>query len=337
MKLEGDYLFEAAVQEVWDALFDTEVLAAALPGCEKLDLVDDALVGEMTIKIGPISGKFTGKVQFENKQEPSSYTMLIDGRGTQGFVKATATIKLAPEGNHTKLRYEADAQIGGKIATVGQRLVDASARAVTKQSLENLHGNVKIRAAAHREAKAAVPPAAGAEAKAEAAEPRPAGPELRPELKPEPARPEAAKADAPAPAEAKPESNPEAKSDDKPVDAEAAKLVHAAATEVGAEDKAEQAAAAAVKAASTAPAAEAAPAPKTEARPEAKAEAATPSEKPAARTAEPATAVVPSPTYKRADAGEMAKVVAKEVTKTLAPVILIVVLLAAIVAWWLLR
>ena len=147
MKLEGDYRFDAAVQDVWNALFDPAVLAAALPGCEKLDLVDGAYVGEMTIKVGPISGKFTGKVQLEDKVEPERYKMIVDGRGPQGFVKATATIALAADRDGTKLHYDADAQIGGKIASVGQRLIDASARAITKQALDNLHENIKRRVA----------------------------------------------------------------------------------------------------------------------------------------------------------------------------------------------
>ena len=166
MKIEGDYLFEAGVQDVWDALFDPDVLAAAMPGCEKLELIDDELVGEMTIKVGPISGKFTGKVKLEDKVEPEHYKMIVDGRGAPGFVKATATIALAPEGDGTRLRYSADAQIGGKIASVGQRLLDASAKAIAKQSLDGLHENVKIRAAAkNKPAAPEAPPAAAPEYK----------------------------------------------------------------------------------------------------------------------------------------------------------------------------
>ena len=158
MKIEGDYLFQAGVQDVWDALFDPEVLAAAMPGCEKLEVVDGDFVGEMTIKVGPISGKFSGRVRLEDKVEPEHYKMIVDGKGGPGFVKATANIALAREGDATRLKYTADAQIGGKIASVGERLLDASAKAIAKQSLDGLHENVKIRAAAHKAA-AATPPA----------------------------------------------------------------------------------------------------------------------------------------------------------------------------------
>jgi carbon monoxide dehydrogenase subunit G len=152
MKLAGDYVFEAPVAEVWSALMDPAVLAAVLPGCDKLELVEGQFVGELNIKMGPIQGKFAGKVELRDIVAPESYTMIIDGRGTPGFVKATASVKLQADGQATKLVYDADAQIGGKIATVGQRLVDASAKAITKQSLEGLHANIKVRhSAAPRE------------------------------------------------------------------------------------------------------------------------------------------------------------------------------------------
>lgn len=167
MKLEGDYLFEATVPEVWSALFDPVILAAVMPGCEKLELIDGHYVGDIKVKVGPIQGNFTGKVDLKDKVEPESYTMIVDGRGAPGFVKATAHVKLAAEGDATRVRYDTDAQVGGKIASVGQRLLEASARAIVAQSLEGLHANIKLRAAAYREAAArqtAEPPAAAAAA-----------------------------------------------------------------------------------------------------------------------------------------------------------------------------
>jgi len=152
MKLSGEYVFAAEVQEVWDALFDPAVLAAVLPGCEKLELVDGSYLGELKVKIGPIQGKFTGKVDLLDQVPPASYRMVIDGKGPQGFVKATAQIVLEPQGSTTKITYDSDAQVGGKIATVGERLIETSAKAIVKQSLEGLGQNVVIRAQAHRKA-----------------------------------------------------------------------------------------------------------------------------------------------------------------------------------------
>ena len=162
MKLSGDYLFDAPIQDVWDALFDPVVLAAVMPGCEKLDLVDGAYVGDLNIKVGPVQGKFTGKVDLKDIVEPNSYTMVIDGRGAPGFMKATASVKLATEGAGTRIHYEADAQVGGKIGSVGQRLLEASSRAITKQSLDGLSENIKIRMAAEHAAKAEEAPVAAA-------------------------------------------------------------------------------------------------------------------------------------------------------------------------------
>jgi carbon monoxide dehydrogenase subunit G len=163
MKLEGDFLFDAPVAMVWEALFDPVVLAAVMPGCEKLDRVDGRYQGELNIKVGPIQGKFGGKVDLKDIEEPRSYTMLVEGRGAPGFVKASAAVRLEAEGAGTRLRYDADAQVGGKIASVGQRLLEASARAISKQSLEGLNENIKLRAAAkaveasRREARTAAP------------------------------------------------------------------------------------------------------------------------------------------------------------------------------------
>src|SRR5215468_2101303 len=191
MKLEGDYLFEASVPEVWSALFDPVILAAVMPGCEKLELIDGHYIGDLKVKVGPIQGKFTGKVDLQDKVEPESYTMIVDGRGAPGFVKATAHVKLAAEGDATRVHYDTDAQVGGKIASVGQRLLEASARAIVAQSLEGLHTNIKLRAAAYREAaaKQAEAPAA-ASAPAEAAAPASESPATpAPEVAPPAAEP----------------------------------------------------------------------------------------------------------------------------------------------------
>ena len=143
MKVAGDYNFEAPVGDVWKALLDPVVLAAVMPGCEKLDLVDDAYVGELNIKVGPVQGKFQGKVILSDVEEEKGYTMTVDGRGAPGFVKAKAAVRLTPAGEQTKMEYDGDAQVGGRIASVGQRLIDASAKAIIKESLEGLNANVK--------------------------------------------------------------------------------------------------------------------------------------------------------------------------------------------------
>jgi uncharacterized protein len=170
MKLEGSYAFEASLDTVWQGLFDPEVLAKTLPGCDKLERQGDQFLGEINVKMGPVQGKFQGKVDIQNVKERESYTMVVDGRGPAGFAKATANIRVKSEGAATRLDYDSDVQVGGKIASVGQRLLDASSRAIVKQSLEGLHEQLKAlaaRSAALRPAAAA--PAAVAEAATAAA------------------------------------------------------------------------------------------------------------------------------------------------------------------------
>ncbi len=152
MKLAGEYTFEAPRDVVWEALLDPEVLAATLPGCDKLELVDGVYEGQMNIKIGPVQGKFMGKVKLEDLDAPNGYTMNVDGKGAPGFVKANANVELHEEENGTKMVYDSDAKVGGRIASVGQRLLDASAKAIIKQSLEGLNETMKQRAAGNSEA-----------------------------------------------------------------------------------------------------------------------------------------------------------------------------------------
>ncbi len=149
MKLAGEYLFNAPRETVWQSLLDPEVLASILPGCEKLELIgEDEYAGILKIKVGPVQGDFKGKVKLADIQAPDSYTMQVDGRGAPGFVKASASVRLEDRGEKTNMSYDSDAQVGGRIAGVGQRLLDSSAKAIIKQSLEGLDGVVSATAAA---------------------------------------------------------------------------------------------------------------------------------------------------------------------------------------------
>jgi len=146
MKLEGTYTFEAPRDVVWEALQDPEVLAKVMPGCEKLDQVgDDEYEGMIKIRVGPVQGKFQGKVSLFDIKEPDSYSMTVDGKGSSGFMKGEGQVQLEAQGDSTLMHYSGEAQVGGRIASVGQRLLDSSAKALTKQSLDGLNKQIQAR------------------------------------------------------------------------------------------------------------------------------------------------------------------------------------------------
>ena len=160
MKVSGDYLFDAPQQEVWDGLLDPQVLAATMPGCDKLELTgENQYQGVLNIKVGPVQGKFQGKIELEDPDPPNGYSMKVNGQGAPGFVKAHADIRIAAEGDQTRLSYDGEAQVGGRIASVGQRLLESSAKAIVKQSLEGLNETLRARSAGAsvEEAAAAAP------------------------------------------------------------------------------------------------------------------------------------------------------------------------------------
>lgn len=158
MKLAGKYAFDAPRDQVWEALFDPVILASVMPGCEKLELIgEQEYEGILKMKVGPVQGKFNGKIKLTDIEEPDRYNMEIDGRGAPGFVKATAKVWLTEEEGQTILNYDSDAKVGGRIATVGQRLLDSSAKAITKQSLEGLGKVITSRSEAEAEGEEPAP------------------------------------------------------------------------------------------------------------------------------------------------------------------------------------
>ena len=147
MKIQGEHRFAAPRQEVWKALLDPEVLSRTVPGSEGLEKTgDNEFKGELKMKVGPVQGVFQGKVTLENLDPPRGYTLKIDGRGAPGFVNGSGAIVLedAPGGG-TLLRYDVDAQVGGRIAGVGQRLLESSGKVITRQALEALDAQIQAR------------------------------------------------------------------------------------------------------------------------------------------------------------------------------------------------
>lgn len=130
MDLSGEQLIPVSRELVWQALNDIEVLKACIPGCETIAWTGDGqLEAVVMAKIGPVKARFTGLVSLTNMNPPNSYTISGEGKGgAAGFAKGGADVKLTDAEGGTLLRYEVKAQVGGKLAQVGARLIDAAAK-----------------------------------------------------------------------------------------------------------------------------------------------------------------------------------------------------------------
>jgi len=139
MHIEGTYEFEASQQLVWDMLQDTEVLGSIIPGSKGLEEVEpNKYYTGLAVKVGPVNGKFEANIELADVNEPDDYRLLIDGKGPAGHVTGEGKIRLEHADGVTTMFYEGDAKIGGKIAAVGQRLLDVAAKQIAKQSLKKL-------------------------------------------------------------------------------------------------------------------------------------------------------------------------------------------------------
>jgi uncharacterized protein len=146
VRIAGNYTFEATREEVWSAINDPEVLAHIIPGCQRLDQVGENEF-ESVLKVGlqAVRGTYTGRVKIDNVVPHESYDIHVDGKGSNGFLKGNGGIKLRSEGTSTILDYGGEAQIGGTIASVGQRLIDGASKTLINQSLKALAATIEER------------------------------------------------------------------------------------------------------------------------------------------------------------------------------------------------
>lgn len=148
MILTGTFTFDGPREKVWEILQDPAVLAKALPGTRTLTQVaENRYEGVMKVSVGPMSAaEFAVNVELKDKIAPERFTMHIDGKGGLGFTKGTATIELQEQaGPVTVMSYTSDVQVGGKIAGVGQRLLESVGKMMTKQALESLNKELQAR------------------------------------------------------------------------------------------------------------------------------------------------------------------------------------------------
>lgn len=124
MELNGSYLITAPRANVWAHLLNPDALSACVPGIQSLELVEaNTYKATLTAGAGPVSGTFDGTVTLSDITEPDSYRMTVQGKGRPGFVKGSAQVRLSDEGTGTRVDVAADVQVGGLIASVGQRLL----------------------------------------------------------------------------------------------------------------------------------------------------------------------------------------------------------------------
>lgn len=141
MDLTGEERIAASRDAVWKALNDPEILKACIPGCESLEKISDTeLEAAVRVKIGPVKARFNGKVELTNLNPPSSYTISGEGKGgIAGFAKGGADVTLTQEGAETVLAYVVNADVGGKIAQLGSRLILSTSKKLATQFFENLN------------------------------------------------------------------------------------------------------------------------------------------------------------------------------------------------------
>jgi uncharacterized protein len=163
MEMTGEQLVPAAKQDTWNALNDPDVLKECVPGCESIErLAENEYRVSMVAKVGPVSAKFKGRLVISDMRPPDSYALAFEGQGgAAGFAKGSAQVRLAEESQGTRLSYDVKANVGGKLAQIGSRLVDAAAKKVAddffrafNRKMASLHEHAAMEAhdeAAHEE------------------------------------------------------------------------------------------------------------------------------------------------------------------------------------------
>ncbi len=158
MEMSGEQRVPASQDDTWAALNDPEILKACVPGCESIErIADNEFQVLMVARIGPVSAKFKGKLTLSDLNPPHSYAIAFEGQGgAAGFGKGSAQVQLAPDGDGARLSYQVKANVGGKLAQIGSRLVDVAARKMSQDFFDAFNETMGARhavpaAAAHDE------------------------------------------------------------------------------------------------------------------------------------------------------------------------------------------
>ena len=135
MEMRGEYRIPAPREEVWRALNDPDILGRSIPGCQEIEKVTDThFTAKVTAKVGPVKANFLGAVTLSDLDPPNGYTISGEGKGgAAGFARGGAKVTLTQDGDGTLLSYTVNAAVGGKLAQIGSRLIDATARKMAEQ------------------------------------------------------------------------------------------------------------------------------------------------------------------------------------------------------------
>jgi carbon monoxide dehydrogenase subunit G len=144
MKVEGSYSFKAGRERVWEMLQNPDVLVTCIPGCDGFtDLGEDSYDIQIKAKVGPITGAYTGRLSVSEKSPPDSYKLLVEGGGAMGTARGEAVLRLSESDGETTVEVEADAQVTGMVARVGQRFMGSASKMLMNQFFECMKSRIE--------------------------------------------------------------------------------------------------------------------------------------------------------------------------------------------------
>ncbi len=147
MKIEGSHQLNAPRERVYQCLIDPEVLQRCIPGCERLEKTgENTYAATIRAGVGSIKGVFNGNVRLEDMRPPEHYRIVVDGKGGPGFLKGSGDFELAAQGDTTVIKYSGELQVGGTIASVGQRMIQGTAKMTASQFFTALEAEAKTAA-----------------------------------------------------------------------------------------------------------------------------------------------------------------------------------------------
>jgi len=162
MKIEGKQIIKATRDRLWHLLTDPDVLSRCIPGCQSLEAQEDGTY-KMVMKagVGSIKGLFNGSIKLDEIREPEHYKMIVDGKGSPGFLKGEGTIELSDEGQETSVSYAGDVMVGGTLASVGQRMIQSTSKMMVGQFFAAIEAEAEAMAKAEESGEPFEPPKQG--------------------------------------------------------------------------------------------------------------------------------------------------------------------------------